>query len=553
MKFGRYIRFAISVIVSTLILFFFTYDAQRIAFLRLGNAIWSASHFKESVAKVCDTLVPASDSANDKIFVEKFGLSSSAKGARECRVTVAASHMDRFQLRSRWNFLARIEPTGGGSRLEKHFLVEFPEPLCLLPFVIFLLMLLFGFHHWHFSWLIALYLFMLGGLNVSRLGTILGNSAWLAVGSDQTFIGLLFFIAWATLVKSIPVTPTPSKPWENTLSRAVYAVIGLWNPTAYTVLGRLLFPFRKGLTRVVPFLESQCLVAALSLYLFSYDFKSYGDFFYKNLLLPRYFTFTVALFFLIRVLFRDVPEVPPLWHLRRFLRALFLVVTVETLAYFFPSYNFLTTFPRIAGALLISELLSFQFDLKSWATHFFPWAGVAAICSLIPAISQESGVVDLALTLCDPRLHPAGLVFFTFVSSAVLGFFTGSFSATFFAFLSLMGKSTEMPLIKAALLDGTVTGILLSPFSPFNLFAAMQFGIRLQELVAYRFKALVVPCLIASVVYIVAAVNSVRVLQPITFVSLCLIAVAWQLRKRDWIFKEGNIDNFGPAPHNASH
>jgi hypothetical protein len=215
------------------------------------------------------------------------------------------------------------------------------------------------------------------------------------------------------------------------------------------------------------------------------------------------------------------------------------VVGVETAAYYYPPLAAIKTLPRVAGALLLSELLSFRFQARDWGKHFLPWAGVACLCSLIPTVAQDSGLLDLTLTLCDPRLHPVGLGFFTFLGAAAVGFFTGSFSVVFFGFLTLMLKTTELPLVRGALFDGILLGILLSPFSPLNLFAAMQFGIRLQELVSFRFKQLAIPFFIGAITYIVAAANSVRILQPATFVSLCLVAVAWQLKKRNWLFQTG--------------
>jgi hypothetical protein len=555
MNLGRYVRFAICVIVGAVVLHLFSYDGPRVALLRLGNVIWPEPVLKENIRKQCSGLTAATTSPFDTFFAGRFSLpvrgaipapGQLASAPAACLVSVRTSHLDRFHLISRWAFLVRItklSPISANDATvvyEQPYQVEFPKPLVLLPFVIFLLMLIFGFYHWPFWWLVALYLSMLSGLDIPRLVTLAGHSAWTGINTDQTFIGLLLFIAWATLIKSIRRDqPFEHKPWQNHLSQAANVMIGLWNPVAYTILGRLLYPFRKGLNRVRPFLEIQCFVAVLSVYLFSYNLRNFEQFFTRSLLLPRYFSFAIFLFFATNTWRLPARQNPPLWNLNQLLRSLLFVVGVETAAYYYPPLAAIKTLPRVAGALLLSELLSFRFQARDWGKHFLPWAGVACLCSLIPTVAQDSGLLDLTLTLCDPRLHPVGLGFFTFLGAAAVGFFTGSFSVVFFGFLTLMLKTTELPLVRGALFDGILLGILLSPFSPLNLFAAMQFGIRLQELVSFRFKQLAIPFFIGAITYIVAAANSVRILQPATFVSLCLVAVAWQLKKRNWLFQTG--------------
>ena len=111
-------------------------------------------------------------------------------------------------------------------------------------------------------------------------------------------------------------------------------------------------------------------------------------------------------------------------------------------------------------------------------------------------------------------------------------------------------KTASVPLVRAALLDGILAGILLSPFSLVNLIPAAQFRIGMGALIAERFRQLAFPLEIGVTIYAIGAINSVGILRPATFVFLCLVAVAYQLRKGAWRF--GNY-TISPDLHSASH
>jgi hypothetical protein len=208
---------------------------------------------------------------------------------------------------------------------------------------------------------------------------------------------------------------------------------------------------------------------------------------------------------------------------------------VEIAASQWPPLKALPTVTRFGAALFFSELVwPVRVNWKQAGSAWLPWAGMILLASFATSLAIQSGATDMMLVIAEPRIHPVGLVFFTFLAGIAMGFITGNFSSAFFAIFTLMLKSTSQPLVHAALLDGVFAGILLSPFSLYNLVPSVQFRLSHQDLLRFRFKQLMYPLGIGSLIYAVSAVNSVAILRPATFVFLCLAALAFQLRKSYW-------------------
>ena len=54
------------------------------------------------------------------------------------------------------------------------------------------------------------------------------------------------------------------------------------------------------------------------------------------------------------------------------------------------------------------------------------------------------------------------------------------------------------------------------------------------------------PMIIGATIYAVSAINSVAILQPVTFIFMCLLAVTFQLRKSEW-----HLGKFSLTLHNG--
>jgi hypothetical protein len=327
------------------------------------------------------------------------------------------------------------------------------------------------------------------------------------------------------------------------------AAVALWNPTVFTLAGRLLLPFRGALRKVAPFFTLQAAALALSLYLFSLDSLHLHSVLFQSILLPRYFTFGLLLF--LAVEYKPARQEPLMWNLPAFWRGLAFVLAVEAASTQLPLLQGTTTLTRIGASLLLSQLVwPTNLDWNRAHKEILLTAGPIVLCAILSEMSVQLSVTDLPLRIFDPRMHPTGAVFFTFLSGIGLGFITGSFGVAYFALFMALMKTATLPLVKAALLDGILAGILLSPFSLLNWIPASQFGLTLSEVVAHRFKQLSFPLLIGLLIYAVSAINSVAILMPATFVFICLLAVGLRLKKHAW--KLGRY-TLSPDLRNAKH
>ncbi len=538
MNYGREIGFLTSVIATAFILLLIPVDASRVALLRLDHALNFEPYLRDDIARHCRALAGRPGNAEEKFFTDKFPLSQKEGNAPPCTVSVASSSFHRFFLRSYWDYVIRVQPENAPPFFEKNYHVQFPRPLCLLPVALFLLALVFGFRSWGMGCMLVSYVFLLAGANLIRATELIIQSSVQIVTSEQTFPGLCLMLLWLAAFLSRkeeePLKPRPIPPYEKVVSRAGSAVIGFWNPAVYTLLGRLAIPLRGTVSRLTPFLDAQLLVACLSLYLFSPETRKLPLILEESLSLPRYFSFSIILFVALTYFTRrkrpdaEVSPISRLWIAAAF------IITGELLAWRFKAFVEIPTLVRVGAELLCSELIRVsRIDYRRAARVFLPWAGALFVSSFGAVLSQRAGITDLALAMSMPQVHPTLFILFTFLSGLTLGFLTGSFGTSFFV-LVLTIHSHDFAQSRAALLDGILAGTLLSPFSLFNLLPSAQFEIPIQKLVAFRWRQLAVPFLIGSIIYSISAINSVAILQPVTFVFLCLLALTIQLKKRTW-------------------
>ncbi len=555
MIYSREIGFVISAIATALILYLVPVDDAKVAGLRLESALNAERTLKDDIGARCTQLLarrtPADPSAEEKLFIERFGPPAQVGEVRGCTVSVVSAVSNRFFLRSYSNYLIRVQGDTGQTFLERNFHVQYPRPLALLPIALFLLALIFEFEPWGIGATLVTYVFFLGGGSAIHACELLFSSALLTMTGDTTFLGLVMIVLWLSLFLSRrTATPVPSaamSTWERATNFIVSFTVGLWSPTVFTLFGRLITPLKGTVSRVMPFLDAQVGLACLSLYLLSIDTKQLADIAEKSLLLPRYFSFSALLFIGLTHLTRRPRRQVSLYRLPRLWCAVLAVAIAELLPLKFAALAEIPTLLRIGTALLVSELvLPLRLSPKRAARMFFPWVGMLFLGSLLAVITQGAGMSDLALSLSEPRVHPTTFIFFTFLAGLAMGFLTGSFAAPFFTLL-LFVKAHEVPQARAALLDGILAGNLLSPFSLFNLIPSIQFGIPLPRLIAIRWKQLAIPLGIGSVIYAVSTINSVAILQPVTFVFLCLVAIAFQLKKRTW-----TVGSFHPPEYSGT-
>ncbi len=551
MIFREELTLLMACVATGLILHFVPYDAEKVALYRLQEKLRQEPELNEAITTQCSSLETAESSNAGRFFLKHFRLPSfNTTDKGKCHVLVESSQTQRFFVRTYVHYGLAIQGENGSFVYRRDYDIEFPKPLALLPVVAFLLALLWGFKPWGLAWTLGTYLLLLGGGNLIRALESGVKSTAITLGGSQPLLGSLLILMWVALHRSRrDRKPTHhfSTRMEGLINKSLSVLAGLWNPAVFTSAAKLFLPFRGSIARISSFLDAQFFIVCGSLYLLSADFKNPRALFFDSLILPRYFSFAAALFLSLGYWSASTKKRAVAWHQLRFWRAAAFVAVVQLLAIQFPVIREISTVTRVGIALILSELVS----PKSIAWYsafksFLPWAGMLAVATFITLQSVQSGVSDLVLVLWEPSAHPTAVALFTFIAGVFLGFLTGNLSITFFALYGVLVRSFDQPLVKAALIDGILAGSLLSPFSLFNLFPAAQFGIELQELVRFRFRQLAVPLTIATIIYAVCAINSVAILQPVTFVFLCLVALATRLKKNAWVWR-----GFSPPPPQA--
>ncbi len=527
--------FLVSVIACGVILNALPIDDTKYALYKLGGLVDNDIQLKEQLAQNCSQVNAPFHSPIEDFLAKRLPTNQTAGEKKSCTVIAHAAKATRFRLRSFWNFQIQIRTEAGSVINEQAYFVEFPRPLVLLPIAVFLLALVFQFGSWSIGWTVATYALLLCGGNLIATFHALARSTQMAFAGEQPWIGLFLILIWVALFRGRTLKSSATNPSrkETLVNRALFSTIALWNPTALTLASRLLVPFRGAIQRLQPFFTLQVTAVALSAYLLSLDPTHLGKFFSGSLFLPRYFTFALLLFLCLEL---KVPRFEPLiWKLPGLGWAFISILLLETLAATTPYLEGTSTLTRVGLCLVLTELFSrAPRNWKRVQNETLRASGALLICAVLSEFTSFMGITDLALRLFDPRMHPSAAVLFTFLCSMTLGFLSGSFALAYFALSTVLFKTGEVSILRAALLDGSIAGILLSPFSVLNWLPAKQLGLDLGQIIVHRFRLLAAPLLLGIVIYAVSAINSVAILMPATFCFLCLVAIALRLRKSAW-------------------
>jgi hypothetical protein len=537
MKYRFNFGFFVSAVACAVILNSVSVGDLKFALHQLSPLLQSDIRFRDQVAEKCSTLAAPGGTVTDKYIQERFPIPSNTTAPVECTLLTHSSHATRLRLRSFWDFHIQVREPSGTPVAERHFAVDFPTALVLLPLVLFLLALIFEFKRWGIRWTAATFLFLACGANLIQVLHSLINGTRTVFTGEQSWVGMFLVLFWVALCRGrqtaqMPSTVSPEGRWLN---RGILGALGLWNPTALTLGARLLLPYRGTLARVAPFFSLQVLAVALSVYLLTLGTDGVRAFFSHSLWMPRYFTFGTLLFLFLQ--YEKPKHEPLLWHLPGIWRTLALVGAIELWALYSPFWDGTSNLTRIGVGLVLGQLVwPRNLAWKRIGRDLSRWSGALFLGAFLTVLSTQQGVADLVLLALDPHKHPTGMVFFTFVAGISMGFVTGGFAVAFFSLFLAMMKATNVPLVQAALLDGVLAGILLSPFSVLNLLPAAQFGLSASSVVAHRFKQLAFPLAIGLLIYAVSAITSVAILRPATFIFLCLVAVVVHLKQASWKF-----------------
>lgn len=532
---SKSVRFFLSLLLGAVILQLFTFDEVRLSVTRAEKALNAKGFYSSPALANCQGITTYSASKEETLFLRRFP-GSLEKGNASCRLSVVTARYDGLW-RGTAAFALQVFDSGQGLLAEERVTVGYPKPLTLLPLLALAFAILFGLPVPSPFLLCGLYLFLLSATSVIQTLRIGTEAVKAMFTGDSSLWGTLLLLLWAIwryrwVRRTDAPPPTGPRLW---MGRGLSLISGLWNPTLFSLLGRFVLNSRSATTKVTSFLWLQNVVGAVSLYLFLGAIFRFNDAFLKSLFLPRYFSFLLIFAF---IFFR--------WRERRDSLSLSLPVIVpfpgvmavgliEGMLWFFHVTSPVPTLLRIGIVLCLFELPFLrQTPFRTWFRPFSRIAALVLLSYFVIPMGELTGTFDLAFTLVDPALHPNNQVFFTFVASLLVGALSGSFAFAFFTLGELLIGVPQNYLIRAAVLDGCLLGVLLSPFSAWNLiplgFSRQAFG----PLLAARFRTLRFAAGGAFIIYSIDVLKTVGILRPLTFVSVLMMGLALELRRNRW-------------------
>lgn len=537
MKRSKELRYLLSLLVAAASLHLFTFDEVRLAVTRAEKALTAKGFYTSAALTACTDLVPEKQTKEENLFKRRIVINppDSRRPGNRCSLSVLSAQSDGAW-RGEWSFALMVHDETNHLLADERVTVVFPKPLVLLPLIALAIAVFFELPVPSPFWLLGVYLFALSGTSIIGSLRLFADSTKKMFNGSTGLTGTLLILLWAvwhyrrTQGESQLVSGNRAK-----LGRAISVLAGVWNPTLYALLGRLTLGSRSKLTKLSGFFWAHSVVSALSLYLFLGAIFRFNENFLKSFLLPRYFTFLLLFAFLFfqwrekrNTLVSGIPYF-------RALPAVWIVMMLEGFLWFFKIGSPVSTLVRIGLVLCALELpFVLRMSPMSWLRPYLRIALTLAVGFLALPMSESSGVFDLAYILVDPSTHPNNQVFFTFFASALVGFLGGSFAFGFFTIGELLVGLQQTALIRAAVLDGCLLGVFLSPFSPWNLmpyvFTRQPYG----AVLAARFRTLMFPLAGAFLIYSVDVLKSVNILRPLMFVFVMMLGLALELRRNDW-------------------
>ncbi len=551
---NRLFQWSLAAFLAALILAAIPFSQRDVALHRLDPELSRATTLQKNITSQCRELLTNDNNPVERWLVGKLSPSGQSPNPNllpTCVLRAQTSSISRLGIYAQWNIGFDLF-TNDPSRpiLSEFFSTSFPLPLCFLPLLLFIFLLRFTLSSALTLVLLFLHLLFLNGLNLIPLIKASTQLSLRIITTDRLFPGLILFSLWLALRplgerrKARPA----SSSLENLVNSTFSNLLGIWNPLLHTLLSPITFFPGKDLGKLKLFFNSQLLILAMSLYIFGLELGNIYSVL-QTLLTPRYLSFSIFFCFA-RFLIPSSPNnIPLVWELPDFKKYLIGIVIIEGLGILVPELRSIPTLTRISLVLLLIDFS--KFNLDSWSSIFQRWRKpfwAMLISSVVAITTSELGAIDLVIAICNPSKHPTAVLPFTLLSGFFLGFLTGGLSSPFFILVSQLIQAYPSPLIRAALFDGVLAGLMLSPFSLFNLFPAFQNEIPLQKILLLRFDQLIIPILMGLTIYFVATVTTLGILPPVCFVFACLIVLTYKLKKSRW-----QISNFGAIEHNDPH
>jgi len=548
------LRWLAATLIAGALLLLIPFSQREVANQRLEEELTRATEIQKLIASTCSELTSNDNTPLERWFIGKLFTSPTTlkdQNLVPCVLGAKSVNSSRFYLWAQWGLGIEVMKGKANEPFINHlFSTEFPLPLCFLPLLVFLLLIPFTNSAKEALFGLMLHFLFLGGLNLIKFIKILPRSGLNILLNDRFFLGLLLFSFWLSLRSSEDRKRArfASNPTEAAVNSFLSNLVGIWNPLLYTLTGPILFSLGSQLKNLKPFFNSQWVILSLSLYVFGLDLSNIYSVF-STFLTPRYFSFAILFCFSSCLIPKFPGNQPLIWELKNFWRYFIIVLLLGSLGFFMPEFRTIPTLTRIALLFLLVDFTKFELD--PWALIIKRWKGplVALIISSFAAtLSHDLGGLDLIISILDPKKHPTAVLPFTLMSGFFISFVSGGLASPFFILVSQTIQTYPEPLIRAALFDGVLAGLLLSPFSLFNLYPAVQHNIPIQKILKLRIKQSVVPLFIGSITYLVGTITRLGILPPVSFVFCCLIVITFKLKKNQW-----KISRFGLIEHSDPH
>lgn len=553
-QYQRIIKWITIPLVAFILLQLIPFSQREVATQRLEQEINHAVDLKKRIADSCQELLPNENSPLERWFITKLKPSTPPENSApisSCILKANSTQASQFHLLAQWSLGFEIFKSNSTQPIiTQTYSTKFPLPLCFLPLLIFILTLSFNFSIYGSVCFLVFHFLFLSGLNLIQLLKILPKVAVSIVTTDRLFPGLLLFSLWFALrpLSERKRARTPVGTVEAVVNSFFTNLIGIWNPILYTLVGPMLFSFTNDQKKLRLFFNTQLLIWTLSLYILGLEISNIYSVF-NTFLTPRYLSFSIIFYLFTSFIPQNPNSQPLIWETKYFWKYLVAIGITEFLGFLIPELRSIPTLTRLALIFLLVEFS--QSNLESWSSIFARWKGpllVLIISSSVATFSSEVGAIDLVASICDPQKHPTAILPFTILSGFLLGFLTGGLTSPFFILVSQMIQAYPNPLIRAALFDGVLTGLMFSPFSLFNLYPSVQYKISLQKILQIRAQQLTLPLIMGLLIYFVGTVTTLGVLPPVCFVFCCLTIATYKLKQSRW-----KISTFGAVEHNGPH
>jgi hypothetical protein len=553
-QFKTLFRWLVPIFVAALLLLIIPFSEQEVATQRLDQPLNQELEIQKEIALNCKELLPIENSTLERWFISKLWTPNAIKNSTDlpsCTLKAQSAHASSLHLLAQWSLGFEVWSNSTQKvLLGKTFSTSFPLPLCFLPLLAFIFFLPSSTAIVVSCLALLSYFLFLTGLSPIQLFKILPKTALSMVTTDRLFPGFLIFSLWLALkpVSERNRVRLASNKLEMLLNSALTHLLGVWNPFLYSLMSPLFFPLGREFKKLRYFFNSQILILALSLYLFGIEITHLSASL-SYLITPRYLSLSILFYYLLNLLPSHPAHQPLLWEFQNAGKYAGWIVVTEILALLIPSVRFVPRLTRIGLVFLLVDLSQINLDgLKAIFQRWqFPLMALL-ISAGIGSLTAEVGALDLVISICDPKKHPNALLSFTLLSGFLIGLLTGGLTSPFFVLVSQMMQNYSAPLLRAALFDGVLLGVMFSPFSLFNLYPALQHGISLQRLLKLRARQLWVPLLMGLVIYFVGTVSVIGILPPACFVFGCLTVITFKLRQLNW-----KLGRFGSIERSAQH